>query len=106
MGCLTWMKPSDAEAMRLLQEAVRQYEESMRIADFPDYLEEPEAFWPEYSRDTPMGLAVKRILRTGLVDLQNELATFDPKDRNAVCQSRNRFLSVIQKNQSGCSKSF
>lgn len=57
----TRLKPSDAEVIELLDQARRQYEEVMRLADLAD-LPDPVALAPEtqpaYSWDNPIGYVV------------------------------------------------
>ena len=52
------IKPSEAEILQTLQEAVQQHEEYMRLADLSDYTEVTEVFEPRYSWDNPIGLVV------------------------------------------------
>ena len=61
------MTPDDTETFRLLEEAIRRYEESIDIANFPRYLEEEEEEdQSDYSWQTPMGLVVTGVPRAGL----------------------------------------
>lgn len=55
------MKPSDAEVIRLLEQARQQYEDVMRLADFADLPEPMTAaieIQPAYSWDNPIGYVV------------------------------------------------
>lgn len=54
----TQIKPSEAEIMQALEDAMRLYEDSMSLADMPDYLEEATVGEPIYSWENPMGLVV------------------------------------------------
>lgn len=49
---------SDAEVVQLLQEAARQYEEYMRLADLADISGIREDSHPRYAWDNPIGLVV------------------------------------------------
>ena len=60
------MTPSDVEAMRLIQEAITQYEKSIDIANLPRYLKEQEEYQPDYSWKTPRGLVITGVPRAGL----------------------------------------
>lgn len=51
-------RPSEAEVAQLLQEAVQQYEECMRIADLADISAGSEISYPRYAWDNPIGLVV------------------------------------------------
>ena len=51
-------RPSEAEVSQLLEEAAQQYEECMRLADLADISEFPEASYPKYAWDNPIGLVV------------------------------------------------
>ena len=50
--------PSEAEAMQLIEEALRQYEDCINLANMPDYLEDSVVGEPIYSWDNPTGLVV------------------------------------------------
>ena len=57
----TRVKPSDAEVIRLLEQAKQQYEDVMRLADFADLPEPMTAateIQPAYSWDNPIGYVV------------------------------------------------
>ena len=51
-------KPSEEEIMELHKKALQQYEEGMRLADFPDYEDPPGYSYPKYSWDNPIGLVI------------------------------------------------
>ena len=51
-------RPSEVEVAQLLQEAERQYEECMRLADLADISETGEVSHPRYAWDNPLGLVV------------------------------------------------
>ncbi len=51
-------RPTEEEVTRLLQEAARQYEEYIRIANLADISDEEECFSPKYAWDNPLGFAV------------------------------------------------
>ena len=51
-------RPSEAEVSQLLQEAVQQYEECMRLADLADISEMDKVNHPRYSWNNPIGLVV------------------------------------------------
>ena len=59
-------RPSEAEVIQLLQEAARQYEEYMRLADLADISAEDEIIYPRYAWDNPIGLIVERPSNAGL----------------------------------------
>lgn len=50
--------PSESEVSNLLQEAVQQYEECMRIADLADIADQGELSQPRYGWDNPIGLVI------------------------------------------------
>ena len=52
------MNPSEAETMQLLEEALRQYEDCINLANMPDYSEGSTVGEPIYSWDNPIGLVV------------------------------------------------
>lgn len=57
----TRLKPSDTEVIELLDQARRQYEEVMRLADLadlPDPTAAPPETQPAYSWDNPIGYVV------------------------------------------------
>jgi len=49
---------SEAEVAQLLQEALQQYEEYMRLADLADISAEGKAIYPRYAWDNSIGLTV------------------------------------------------
>ncbi len=51
-------RPSEAEISELLQEAQRQDEECIRLADLADLSDRGEAAHPRYAWDNPIGLTV------------------------------------------------
>ena len=53
-------RPTDAEVSQLLQEAAKQYEECMRIADLADISEGRDVSQPRYAWDNPIGLVVPK----------------------------------------------
>ncbi len=53
-------KLSDVEVMQLHEEALRQYEDLIQIAELPDYLENIEEIQPRYDWDAPIGLDIKQ----------------------------------------------
>ena len=54
----TQTRPSEVEVSQLLQGAVQQYEECMRLADMADISELGEISHPRYAWDNPIGLVV------------------------------------------------
>lgn len=50
---------SEAEILQLLEEAVRQYEECMRLADLADVSDSVETIRPKYDWDNPIGIVVR-----------------------------------------------
>ncbi len=53
-------RPDEAEVFRLLQEAARQYEECVRLADLANISDMSEASQPRYAWDNPIGLVIFR----------------------------------------------
>ena len=49
---------SEAEVSLLLQEAARQYEECIQIANLADLSEPPDVCFPKYTWDDPIGLVI------------------------------------------------
>lgn len=58
---------SEAEVIKLFQEAAEQYEECMRLADLADISDEGEPRHPRYTWDKPIGLVVTEPLNAELV---------------------------------------
>ena len=52
------VNPSEAETIQLFEEALRQYEAYISLADLPDYLEDLAVGEPIYSWDNPIGLVM------------------------------------------------
>ena len=52
-------RPSEAEVLRMVEEAALAYEETLRISDLPDHLVDEEEFNPQYVWDTPIGFVVR-----------------------------------------------
>ena len=50
--------PSETEISRLLQEAVQQYKECIRLTDLADIADQGELNHPRFSWDNPIGLVV------------------------------------------------
>ena len=50
------MRLSEIETMQALEDAMRLYEDSVSLADIPDYLEEAIVGEPIYSWENPMDL--------------------------------------------------
>lgn len=61
------IKPSETEVAQLIQEALQQYEECMRLADLSDIYDSPEITNPRYAWDNPIGLVVTEPLNAKLV---------------------------------------
>ena len=52
------IQPSETEVAQLIQEAAKQYEECMRLADLADLSDRGEISHPKYAWDNPIGLVV------------------------------------------------
>jgi len=63
----TPMRLSETEGSRLLQDAARQYEEYMRLADLADISETSNRCQPRYAWDNPIGLVITRRTNARLV---------------------------------------
>ena len=50
--------PSEVEIIMLFEEAARQYEECMHLADLADLSEPDEVSHPKYAWDNPIGLVI------------------------------------------------
>lgn len=89
---------SEAEVAQLLQEAVQQYEESMRIADLADISDKWEHNSPKYARNNPIGLVV-----TGSTKAEIVRFTIGTK-RNCSGLTRESYCCVINgKSKQDCS---
>ena len=52
------IQPSETEVTQLIQDAAKQYEECMRLADLADISDQGDVNHPRYAWDNPIGLVV------------------------------------------------
>ena len=52
-------RPSEAEILRMVEEAALAYEETLQISNLADHLADEEAFNPKYDWNTPIGFLVR-----------------------------------------------
>ncbi len=63
----TQMTLSEAEVIKLIEEAAQQYEEYARLAGLADFCAPAEVLVPKYAWDNPIGLVVTEPMNAKLV---------------------------------------